>query len=245
MVSCVLAVSIASALPLVAAAADVSSSTMAQAMSIESQINALLQQVSALKAQLAQLRPTSTSSDDHGASGPELQVVSGTNPLLHLVNGSSTLPGAASNACFGLARNLSRGAHGEDVMNLQRFLAANLGTTSTSGVTGFFGTSTAQAIIQFQKEHGIASSSAGFVGPMTREFLAHHCLPIPGTNASGTPIGPLPPIMMHGDNGTSSRDGKGDDHGPRPLPPFSSSSAPGSFQGGTPPPPMPSSTPAH
>ena len=54
-----------------------------------------------------------------------------------------------------------------------------LGEDSENGFhgspTGFFGPLTAQAMMKFQMRMGIASSTTGSVGPMTRGFFEREC----------------------------------------------------------------------
>ena len=69
---------------------------------------------------------------------------------------------------FVLERNLRIGMKGEDVRDLQIFLAYEgfLGQVGFSGFTGYFGTQTFEAARRFQKKYGILAT--GLVGPLTR-----------------------------------------------------------------------------
>lgn len=67
-----------------------------------------------------------------------------------------------------LARNLSVGSSGADVVTLQKFLIKN-GNTTLQG-TGSFGSLTKAAVMKFQVANGI-SPVTGFVGPATRAFI--------------------------------------------------------------------------
>jgi peptidoglycan hydrolase-like protein with peptidoglycan-binding domain len=110
--------------------------------------------------------------------------------------GSTTLSGMSpgqggGQGCFTLNRNLGPGSQGDDVRQLQGFLAQNASTTGFMGTTtGFFGPATARAMMYYQEHNGIASSSDGHVGPLTRLFFEHRCgMPPPppqGTTPSAT-----------------------------------------------------------
>lgn len=63
--------------------------------------------------------------------------------------------------------NLSLGDFNPDVTKLQKFLIAQ--NLLTTGIFGFFGPKTKQAVIQFQAQNGIAAT--GYVGPITRALL--------------------------------------------------------------------------
>ena len=77
--------------------------------------------------------------------------------------------------CVTIARNLSVGARGDDVRSIQELLAHDSESGFVGTSTGFFGPMTAQAMMRFQKMHGIASSTDGSVGPMTRSFFEREC----------------------------------------------------------------------
>lgn len=73
--------------------------------------------------------------------------------------------------------NMAWGARGDDVKNLQIILnrdpetaVATLGAGSAGNETIFFGIGTRNAVIKFQKKHGI-SPALGYVGPVTRAKL--------------------------------------------------------------------------
>ncbi|MFZ3043611.1 MAG: peptidoglycan-binding protein, partial [Minisyncoccia bacterium] len=103
-----------------------------------------------------------------GASNPlpgattALPVVSPTIALAESEHGS--VLGASA---FNFENNLTVGSEGNDVTELQKFLASN--GFFSSPVTGFFGPITKNAVMEFQKEHGLPAT--GFVGPMTRDEL--------------------------------------------------------------------------
>ncbi len=78
-------------------------------------------------------------------------------------------------ACITLSRNLGPGSKGDDVKKLQKFLSEDKDTEFTANTTGVFGPATARAMMKFQIKNGIASSSRGSVGPMTRGFFERNC----------------------------------------------------------------------
>ena len=66
----------------------------------------------------------------------------------------------------GLTMNLRMGSRGDDVSNLQAFLGED--------ATGVFGTSTREAVRQWQVEHGILATGTpalNFIGPKTRSMM--------------------------------------------------------------------------
>ncbi len=73
-----------------------------------------------------------------------------------------------ASACT-LTRTLQRGSSGADVLCLQQLLSKNKFLTAEP--TGYFGTKTKEAIIQFQKVQNI-SPAIGIVGPLTRSAIA-------------------------------------------------------------------------
>lgn len=81
--------------------------------------------------------------------------------------------------CPIITRDLSVGSSGSDVMQLQQMLQG-MGFLNASS-TGYFGALTAQALTRFQGHFGISSSTAGFLGPITQNFLRMRC----GGNGQG------------------------------------------------------------
>ena len=77
--------------------------------------------------------------------------------------------------CVMLNRNLHAGDQGDDVKNLQNILAEDADNEFHAGATGFFGPLTAHAVMKFQMRMGIASSTDGSVGPLTRGFFERTC----------------------------------------------------------------------
>lgn len=84
--------------------------------------------------------------------------------------------------CFNYYRTLGVGAYGDDVTNLQKFLGIS--------TTGFFGTSTAQALTTFQINNGIitTATTGGTLGPLTRAYFINRCRIITPTASSSIPI---------------------------------------------------------
>lgn len=81
--------------------------------------------------------------------------------------------------CPSLFRNLTVGLQGDDVTSLQDYLMT-LGDLASGNNTGYFGSLTQQAVMQWQTAHGI--SAVGAVGPQTRAAM--------GCNQSGTSVAP-------------------------------------------------------
>ncbi len=126
--------------------------------SVQSQIAALLQQIVQLQQQLRNLL-----SQTSGSATSTLQTIP---------------PGQVGKGmCIALNRNLSEGDNGGDVMQLQQILASEPSTGFNASPTGFFGPLTARAMMRFQEDNGIASSSSatGIVGPLTRGFFTRRC----------------------------------------------------------------------
>lgn len=164
--------------------ATVASTTPSGTGSLAARIQALLAQINALRQQLLSL----------AGNG------SGT--------ASSTPPGLLK-GCPVPARNLGIGARGDDVKELQLFLASSTPDHfSAANATGFFGPLTAKAMKHFQETNGIASSTDGSVGPLTRGFLGKHCGLIEGMgHLKGTAKSPLDLLVngsttkVHGNSG--------------------------------------------
>ncbi|MDE1924807.1 MAG: peptidoglycan-binding protein [Patescibacteria group bacterium] len=89
---------------------------------------------------------------------------------------TSGAPGQeGKSACIALTRNLGIGSQGDDVKSLQEMLAADPESGFEATTTGFFGPLTARAMMRFQENNSIASSTDGSVGPLTRGFFERHC----------------------------------------------------------------------
>lgn len=169
--------------------ATVASSTPSTSGSILAQIQALIAQISALKSQILQLAGS-----------------------LHSGTASST-PMTFVNGCPNPVRNLGVGSHGDDVRELQLFLASTSPDQfSASNATGFFGPLTAKAVAHFQELNGIASTSTGFVGPLTRSFFGKHCGDILGVGHQDGKA--KSPFDISGDaSSTSGHGNSGNSHG--------------------------------
>jgi peptidoglycan hydrolase-like protein with peptidoglycan-binding domain len=140
----------------------------AQTTDVQSQIQALLSQIKALQQQLATLLQQQGGSGEHGP-----WMMGSTTPPQ---GGDQVPPGQAGNAaCIALNRNLGIGSQGEDVKQVQQMLAEDPEDGFTGSATGFFGPLTAHAMMHFQERFGIASSTNGSVGPLTRDFFDHAC----------------------------------------------------------------------
>lgn len=131
----------------------------AQSTGTSAQIAALLAQIAQLQAQIQNLQ---------GATSTQAQ-----SPAQSASTSSYT------GVCPSLTRNLSQGASGADVANLQAFLAGQ--GIFKGSVTAYFGPLTATAVGQWQESHGVVTggtaSSTGFgiVGPKTRAAIAVSC----------------------------------------------------------------------
>ena len=158
---------------------------------LQQEVQALLAQIAALKAQehgsstmQMPMMPASGSSQGDRGMGGEGQFE---GPIM--LNGSTTMPMPVSMPCFSFSRNLSMGSQGQDVSELQSMLGGK--------VTGYFGQMTQQALVKFQQEHGITSSTTGFLGPITRKFFGNHCMGMgDGNNSSSVGMPPVPMMPM-------------------------------------------------
>ena len=122
---------------------------------VRSQIESLMSQIRTLQAQLHMLLQEAASSTKATLGVP---------------------PGQLSKAmCIRLGRNLRHGMEGEDVRALQEWLLEDKENTFIGRATGFFGPLTARAMARFQTKLGIASTTDGSVGPLTRGFFERQC----------------------------------------------------------------------
>jgi len=86
---------------------------------------------------------------------------------------SSSAESSAS-AAPAITRNLSKGSRGNDVKELQKFLAGDKEVYPEGDATGLFGPATAKAVGRFQVKYGLAKPGQvgyGEVGPKTRAKL--------------------------------------------------------------------------
>lgn len=70
---------------------------------------------------------------------------------------------------FPVTKNLSLGMSGQDVLQLQKFLAQDPSVYPEGLQTGYFGNLTQKAVKAFQKKHGV--EAVGLVGPKTKSLL--------------------------------------------------------------------------
>ncbi len=95
-------------------------------------------------------------------------------------NYSVNQAGNQTGYCPQIARNLSRGARGQDVRELQEYLKQT-GDYTYPEITGYFGRATEKAVQRFQSRVGVisygtpASTGFGLVGPATRRALSNAC----------------------------------------------------------------------
>ncbi|OGZ47233.1 MAG: hypothetical protein A3J54_01345 [Candidatus Ryanbacteria bacterium RIFCSPHIGHO2_02_FULL_45_13b] len=110
---------------------------------------------------------SSASDPGYGYVGPKtrakLQEVFGGSGATSMPSQSSA-PVLPSGSAV-LTRELSLGSEGDDVIQLQAFLASDLGLYPEGKVTGYYGSLTVAAVKRFQAKYGI--SQLGRVGPQT------------------------------------------------------------------------------
>jgi len=127
-------------------------------------IQALLEQVTLLQQQIDVLIAAKTAATSSSATSTPLPSEEVSVP-----------PGVIE--CPKLSRAVGYGANGNDIVNLQLFLASE-GLLETSSATGFFGKLTEAAVQAWQKAKGIISEGSpettgwGLVGPKTRSAFA-------------------------------------------------------------------------
>lgn len=120
----------------------------------QSQIQSLLSQIRALQEQLRVLIASSTP---------------------RIIDRDENRGQLGKRICLMLSRDLGPGSRGEDVRKLQEWLAEDRENGFNAEATGIFGPMTARAIAKFQMRTGIASSTDGRVGPLTRGFFERAC----------------------------------------------------------------------
>ena len=178
----------------------------AQTTDVNSQIQSLLSQITALQLQLKTImQAAQTSSNQNAGNGGN----EGSWMSSAFASSTSASSGSASSGdtshmiapCPIFSRDLTIGASGDDVSSLQGMLSDE-GFLS-GGSTGFFGKMTAHALAAFQEHQGLASSSiGGFFGPRSRDFFAKHCGQGGSMGTSTPPTwnqngGTLPPYHSH------------------------------------------------
>ena len=138
----------------------------AQSTDAQSQIQALLSQIQALQVQLKTIVASTSVNADW-----KFKMGTSTN-----AGGYMMPPGQMGKmACVTIARNLRQGDQGEDVRKLQELLMQDGESGFNGSATGFFGPLTMKAMAKFQTRMGIASSTDGAVGPLTRGFFERKC----------------------------------------------------------------------
>ncbi len=93
-------------------------------------------------------------------------MTSSTTPPIQTTQVASNTPSTPTP----FTRNLQLGSQGSDVASLQQLLIT-AGYSLPAGATGYFGTQTREALMQYQGAHGITPAS-GYFGPATRAFVA-------------------------------------------------------------------------
>ncbi len=141
------------------------------------QLQQLMQQVSALQAQLGQ-----------GQSSAATQS-SGINAIAQ----QAGVRVVDSSACPQIGRSLKMGSSGDDVTRLQQFLARDTSVYPEGQVSGYYGSLTAAAVRRWQTKYNIVSSGSpestgyGVVGPRTAAAISLQCSNYGG--GSESPVG--------------------------------------------------------
>lgn len=81
----------------------------------------------------------------------------------------STMPASTSGASGGTVRDLDVGMSGDDVRSLQTFLIKK-GYSIEAGATGYFGSQTKTALMEYQEKNGITPAQ-GYFGSITRQHI--------------------------------------------------------------------------
>lgn len=134
------------------------------------QIQALLAQIKALQAQIAAL-----------VFG---QIGGGTG------TGTTTPPVIPPGVCNPIGRDIARGAYGDDVKDLQKFLAKHPNLYPEGIVNGFYGPHTVQAVKRWQKLNGLPQT--GYFGALSRKFWKNWCAS--STNATSSASSIIPAV---------------------------------------------------
>ena len=170
---------------------------------LQSQIQTLLSQIRSLQEQVRTIQHASGASEHATTTPPQVKQDNG---------GAGGNEGDSGKKCAAVVRTLGIGSQGDDVKDVQRMLAKDP-SLYTGTTTGFFGPETAKGVMKFQMKFGIASSSDGTVGPLTRQFFARECPPPPpglmklgsgqndgqgehGDHRIGSSTMPLPPMLQ-------------------------------------------------
>ncbi|RLI67497.1 MAG: hypothetical protein DRP02_14370, partial [Candidatus Gerdarchaeota archaeon] len=136
---------------------------------LQTQIQALLQQIAQLQSQLAAL-------EGEEPSAP-------------------TPAGEGDLYCYDFTRNLTVGMSGDDVKALQEILIAEgTWTRPDIGATGYFGPITKASLAAFQDKYAAEilhplglTKGTGYFGPSTRSYISSQCTPAPPTPVAEGP----------------------------------------------------------
>lgn len=132
-----------------------SASSSPEAKAIRTEIAALLEKVEELKGKLKEMQQGGMST-------------------------STPQQGKSKRICPLIARSLLSGAHGDDVKELQEFLADE-GYFDRKHISAYFGPLTKSALEKWQAAEGVITSGSasstgwGVVGPRTKEFILKRC----------------------------------------------------------------------
>jgi peptidoglycan hydrolase-like protein with peptidoglycan-binding domain len=135
---------------------------------LQSQIKTLMSQIKVLQEKIHSIHDSATTTVGDDRSNQSVDITADQH--------NNDNQGTSPMNCPELKRDLSIGSRGDDVRAIQGVLAQDP-TIFAGTTTGFFGTETAKGMMRFQKKFGIASSSTGFVGKLTREFFGKKCPP--------------------------------------------------------------------
>ena len=136
---------------------------------LNAQIAALMQQVASLQSKLS--TPAQTSVQNM------------------TTNANSTNSTNKPSVCPNLMRQLSRGASGDDVFSLQRYLLSQ-GLLTADALNGTYNAQTENAVQKWQARYGIVSSGSpsttgwGNIGPRTIKLIALNCPPVTSSNST-------------------------------------------------------------
>ena len=142
------------------------------ASTTDDQIKTLMEQIRQLQQQLMTIMKARHS--DMGSSTPPM------------MGGDSD---GTKRPCPAFARDLRRGAKGDDVRDMQEHLAQAMPDAfSEDNVTGVFGPMTEKALKHFQEMNGVGTST-GVFGPRTRGEMGKHCGEMMGHGRMGGMMG--------------------------------------------------------
>jgi peptidoglycan hydrolase-like protein with peptidoglycan-binding domain len=112
--------------------------------------------------------------------------------LQQLTGEASSTPDTYSSPwCLIITKTLAKGSSGQEVRALQQVLSQDPAIYS-GDITGYFGSVTQAAVLRVQEKFGIATTSGGTVGPLTRAFFRKQCtLPVVASTTSQT-VSPAP-----------------------------------------------------